>query len=455
MAKKKTAKKKKETTGLTAVAERPEGMRGIERLVWVKREDLHSRTNPRNWRTHDRRQMEALEGTLSRNGWAGALLYNETTDNLIDGHAREKLDLTKCDLPEWVPVLTGKWTAEQEREVLLTLDPITNQAGEDSTKFAALVNDVRGHIDTVAGSIREGSVEEGIATLISSLHDDSNAITGQAFPLSAPDDTPPEIDKDVFTDTPEELPGTLTLKENPQFEHGLPYDIPPIRKDKLLEVPDDIKIWTTPDVTYTNKYFFTVLGNGNTRGLAWDKTILLTHTGDDILEKLWFDPISYTSKLINRRMLGAMSPELSVGDGWPKANRIWNVYRNRWVGRYFQEAGINLIPTVSHLVYPTDEEFLYTGIPKGCPCISMQLQAHGTAVRTQIEEQLRLYRASLQTMMRHLEPQCLILYGNLNVVQEVREYAKLPSTLRIIEVENWITARTSRRREQAAASDSL
>ncbi len=52
---------------------------------------------------------------LNEVGWAGALLYNETTGRFIDGHARKKVSKGKK-----VPVLIGKWTEEQERKILLT-----------------------------------------------------------------------------------------------------------------------------------------------------------------------------------------------------------------------------------------------------------------------------------------------------------------------------------------------
>jgi hypothetical protein len=60
-------------------------------------------------------QIKALEGMLNEVGWAGALLYNETTGRFIDGHARKKVSKGKK-----VPVLIGKWTEEQERKILLT-----------------------------------------------------------------------------------------------------------------------------------------------------------------------------------------------------------------------------------------------------------------------------------------------------------------------------------------------
>lgn len=47
--------------------------------------------NPANWRTHPAAQISALNDVIAEVGWAGALLYNERTKRLIDGHARKNL----------------------------------------------------------------------------------------------------------------------------------------------------------------------------------------------------------------------------------------------------------------------------------------------------------------------------------------------------------------------------
>src|SRR5687768_15883502 len=46
--------------------------------------------NPSNWRKHPQRQLDALRQALGDDdvGWAGALLFNERTGRLVDGHGR-------------------------------------------------------------------------------------------------------------------------------------------------------------------------------------------------------------------------------------------------------------------------------------------------------------------------------------------------------------------------------
>ena len=88
------------------------------RLEWIDPAELDA--NPANWRRHPPEQTTALADVIREVGWAGALLYNEKTRRLIDGHARKDLFAGKNK----VPVLIGSWDESQEKKILATLDPI-------------------------------------------------------------------------------------------------------------------------------------------------------------------------------------------------------------------------------------------------------------------------------------------------------------------------------------------
>ncbi|MBI5863718.1 MAG: site-specific DNA-methyltransferase [Planctomycetes bacterium] len=85
--------------------------------------------------------MAAIKGLIAdpNVGWAGALLFNETTGRLIDGHARQKV----VDPKAIVPVLIGIWSEEAERKILLTLDPIAGMAVADIVQLEALLSEVK------------------------------------------------------------------------------------------------------------------------------------------------------------------------------------------------------------------------------------------------------------------------------------------------------------------------
>lgn len=110
----------------------PESVRPL-RLEWMRAGDLTP--HPLNWRRHTKGQRAALQGALNNVSWAGAALYNEQTQKLLDGHLRR--DMMPPD--EEIPVLVGSWTPEQERYILATLDPIAALAEADEETFKSLL----------------------------------------------------------------------------------------------------------------------------------------------------------------------------------------------------------------------------------------------------------------------------------------------------------------------------
>lgn len=108
------------------------------RLEWVEAGSLT--TNPHNWRRHPEGQKSALKALLDDKevGWAGALLYNERTKHLIDGHLRR--DSVSADTI--VPVLIGSWSQEAEEKILLTLDPLAAMAEGNVRELKSLLERV-------------------------------------------------------------------------------------------------------------------------------------------------------------------------------------------------------------------------------------------------------------------------------------------------------------------------
>lgn len=94
--------------------------------------------NPANWRVHPDTQLRALADVINEVGFADALLFNERTGRLLDGHARKKV----AKPGEKVPVLIGSWTEEQERIILATLDSSTGMAKADPAALDKLLQEL-------------------------------------------------------------------------------------------------------------------------------------------------------------------------------------------------------------------------------------------------------------------------------------------------------------------------
>ena len=119
------------------------------RPVWMRPDELPD--NPLNWRTHPQLQVDALRDVIAEVGWAGALLYNERTGRLVDGHARKGM----AEQGGKVPVLVGSWSEEQERKILATLDPLGGMAEVDTEKLNLLLREVQTESEPIAEMLTE------------------------------------------------------------------------------------------------------------------------------------------------------------------------------------------------------------------------------------------------------------------------------------------------------------
>ena len=82
---------------------------------------------------------------------------------------------------------------------------------------------------------------------------------------------------------------------------------------------------------------------------------------DSYFRCIWEQPKRYRDFLMQ---FGAVcSPEFSVYDAFPAALRIYNMYRNAWLARYWAESGINVVPSVLWS-YAGDSEYIWDIYPR-------------------------------------------------------------------------------------------
>jgi len=107
--------------------------------------------NELNWRTHPRFQRDVVEESLSKVGWVGPVVVNVRSSDewgnndkgvhtVVDGHLRVFLAINAEQ--ESIPVEYVDLSPEEERVVLLTLDPTTMMAGVDADVLRDLIEDV-------------------------------------------------------------------------------------------------------------------------------------------------------------------------------------------------------------------------------------------------------------------------------------------------------------------------
>ena len=102
--------------------------------------------HPKNWRTHPKRQQEALRGILAEIGYADALLARETAEGLqlIDGHLRAEITPD-----QEVPVLVLDLDEQEADKLLASLDPLAAMAGQNDEFLRELLAGVDTESDSL------------------------------------------------------------------------------------------------------------------------------------------------------------------------------------------------------------------------------------------------------------------------------------------------------------------
>lgn len=130
--------------------------------------------------------------------------------------------------------------------------------------------------------------------------------------------------------------------------------------------------------------------------------------------RVWRDPDRYLDML--RRFQAVCTPDFSTYTDFPKAVQIFNHYRKHWLGRYWQENGIRVIPTISWSD-PGSWDWCFDGEPEGYTVAVSSVGTQNSA------ETRQLFLEGYREMMTRLQPSTVVMYGDVpdecqgNIVQ--------------------------------------
>ena len=120
--------------------------------------------------------------------------------------------------------------------------------------------------------------------------------------------------------------------------------------------------------------------------------------------RLWSNIDRYIPML--QRFRYVMSPDFSTYTDFPKVMQIYNHYRKHWCAAYMQEAGIQVIPTISWST-PDSYDWCFDGEPKG-----------GTVAVSSVgcmngKKKKELFLSGYDAMIEKLHPESIIFYGKM------------------------------------------
>lgn len=119
-------------------------------------------------------------------------------------------------------------------------------------------------------------------------------------------------------------------------------------------------------------------------------------------ERIWNNPDRYIERL--SKFAAVASPDFSQYGDMPFCLQLFNHYRKHWVGRYLQENGIHVIPTIRASTDERSKGFYLDGEPCGGSVII-------SSMYTTKAENREIYRQEYDAMFDALKPERVYIYG--------------------------------------------
>lgn len=160
--------------------------------------------------------------------------------------------------------------------------------------------------------------------------------------------------------------------------------------------------WQMPLIRKTDHVPESLIGF-NYAKTSKDKTPGIHFFVDDYqFERVWNDPEKYLDVLMQYDCI--LTPDFSLYTDMPMPMKIWNVYRSRQIGAYYQDKGARVIPTLSWSE-PETYEFCFLGIEPG------SVVAVSTVGVKTSKEATKIFFDGMEEAIAQTEPAVVLEYG--------------------------------------------
>ena len=321
-----------------------------------------------NYRRHPESQMGALRGSLDSLGWVKGVLVSKRTMTIIDGHARVE-EAKRRKLPH-IPVTYLDLSADEEKQALALLDPISAMAQQDNAVLQTLLDSI-----TVEN--------EAVAKAISKL----KPLKDEPQPSETPTST-----------------AILAYTTDVFFPSTNKWGIPDILPNMLYDGDAPTSTWPRENLDGAPQFY--IYGSG-----AFDervtKNILCFYTEDWRFEGIWQESVDTIRTIVPLHPAAFVQPDFSLWGTDPLVVQMWNIYRARWISRYWQEAGIKCIPSLATSSNHACYEFAFDGLPKRPSLMATQMRNGGFKSKQQVQGESK----SICELIERVNPMRLVVYG--------------------------------------------
>ena len=226
------------------------------------------------------------------------------------------------------------------------------------------------------------------------VHNKLNMDTG--FDVDILNDELLSIDTIDMSDFDLEIKFDDIFKENERHRTNDTYNLGIIDNENASE------FWQMPIIKNDNFIPSKLIGF-NYAKTSKEKNVGIHFYLDDYqFERLWNKPEDYVDTLKEYECI--LSPDFSLYMDMPMPMKIWNIYRSRLIGQYYQSQGIKVIPTLSWAEEETFE-FCFEGIPKG------SIVSISTIGVKKNKEALKIWKTGVDELIKRIEPSTILIYG--------------------------------------------
>lgn len=316
-----------------------------------------------NSKKHPTSQIQLLKDSINEFGFLTPILIDEN-NNVIAGHGR--IEASKELGIESVPCVRVEGLTDNQRKAYIIADNRLSELG--------------------------GWDKDLVASELSILEmDDFNIdLTGfdiDDFNVLQLDDTPKEYGAER-----QRTLNAINLHDYDSERSYKPYDIPLLKACDV--VPNDMigfnyVMSCKKEEDFENGVHFFI--------------------DDYQFERIWNNPQKYINKL--KKFKCVCTPDFSPYADMPTAMKIWNVYRNRLVGQIMQDAGINVIPTITW----SDEstfDYVIDGIQEGG---TVAISTVSISKLKKHDEYRKLFYKGIDLVVERVKPKTIILYGQKEI----------------------------------------
>lgn len=393
--------------------------------------------------------LEDIIASIKKHGFNEVILINDTTGRAAHGHGRfEALQTMKArsePAPDNIIVRDDKWLAptikkhfksEKEAEsYAISVNKLVEKGGWNKGLLDEMVQELEPIGFEILKEIDQ-DIEDALEEMETNDAENRINIKNEYGLIPTKQEGyqgvgTAKVDKDGFHDEkkktyrcdfeaiPGELQGIVNIDEYHIFPSSNKWGIPDLLPNKILqEIPQPLKTWGGKEITPDDgtSYYLYVFGSTSSVGVPYERALMSWWCHDSHLRTFLETPSWRVKKMWNAQIVGAVVPDVSLWEGNPLVLHLHAIYQAQWLGRFMQEAGIDVIPRFEYFL-PETREFSLLGVPKNPPTLATQLHTGFS------DEHIPRIKESLLSGLKLLEPGQFLVYVSsrgADIIEDIR-----------------------------------